>query len=91
MSKLEAKEDVIADLVDRMSILEAKENTRETASQRVTRSRPGPPQAPDLTDRTADILNRLQEVETIVNQLNDCSTQPAAKTVPLTTKEFTLL
>ena len=74
--------------MDRVSKLEDQKNTQEKVNPRSTRSKVV---QPDLTDNVVDILNRLTEVETIVTQLNDCSTQTAATATPLTTKEFTAL
>lgn len=57
----------MADLVARVTKAEDKENAVATPNTRNTRSPPTLPQLSELTSKTADIMTRLQEVETIVN------------------------
>ena len=57
----------MADLVARVTKAEDKENAAAAPTTRNTRSPPTLPQLSELNSKTADIMTRLQEVETIVN------------------------
>jgi hypothetical protein len=57
---------VVADLVARVAKAEDRENEPDLSSKRSNRSTTGHPVIQDLTSKTEDILNRLQEVESIV-------------------------
>lgn len=60
-------EDVVGDLVARVSKAEDKKNEPDLPSKRSTRSTQSQPELQDNISKTEDILNRLQEVELIVN------------------------
>ncbi len=82
-AKINHLEKVIEDLVDRITRMEDKANKEDTTTQRETRSKAAPPQKQPLDTKIqalekqyTDIEERLQEVEGIVEQLNDTSTQP---------------
>ena len=66
------------DLVDRISTIEDKANQPEATTSNSNRAQPTPTpaklaaQVRELEDRTDNIDDRLQEVEIIVEQLNDC-------------------
>ena len=57
---------MVADLVARVAKAEDRENDTDLPSKRATRSTQENPVIKDLTSKTEDIVNRLQEVETIV-------------------------
>lgn len=57
----------MGDLVARVSKAEDKKNEPDLPSKRSTRSTQSQPELQDNISKTEDILNRLQEVEIIVN------------------------
>ncbi len=82
-AKINHLEKVIEDLVDRITKMEDKANMEETKNQRETRSKAVPSQKQPIDTKIQamvkqhkDMEERLQEVEGIVEQLNDTSTQP---------------
>jgi predicted RNase H-like nuclease (RuvC/YqgF family) len=82
-AKIDHLEKVIEDLVDRISKMEDKANMEENTNQRETRSKAAPPQKQPIDTKIQamekqhkDMEEHLQEVEGIVEQLNDTSTQP---------------
>jgi predicted nucleic acid-binding Zn-ribbon protein len=83
-NRIDHLEKVVEDLVDRITKMEDKTNTSETSSQKQTRTKPTFTAAQttshlkELEHRMGKFQDRLQEVEDIVLQLNDPSTQPIA-------------
>ena len=87
--------EVIADLVGRIAVLEDKENMEEEKTTRKTRS--NTTTDPDTAEKLQQITktqkaleDRVEDVECIVQQLNDPSTQPTcdARAPPNTTSDI---
>ncbi len=83
-NRIDHLEKVVEDLVDRITKMEDKTNTSETSNQKQTRTKPTFTAAQttshlkELENRMGKFQDRLQEVEDIVLQLNDPSTQEIA-------------
>ena len=76
----------MGNLVERIAAAEDNATKTTMPTSKPTRAMPATTpaklaaQVQALDDRTSKWEDRLQEVESVVEQLNDCSTQPAAST-----------
>lgn len=85
-NRIDHLEKVVEDLIDRIAKMEDKANTQEKSSNKVNKTKPTFTAAQttshlkELENRMGKFQDRLQEVEDIVLQLNDPSTQEIAQT-----------